>query len=223
MPASFLFIGGTGPSPRQLQRLIRPGDLICAADSGLDAALAAGFEPAGVVGDMDSLSNMALLDRFPADAVEIHQGDKDDTDTKIGINWLRTRGAVDIILIGGGEGRLDHTLAIKALFDGPEAPSRWYTALEEIRCLDSGEMLKFTEGGDGMADFKVTPDESVSFFTAGDGPWDIHSRGFRWELDNVDWESGDVSLSNRFTTAAPQLEIRSGRLLMIRPIDQALS
>ena len=45
MPRGILFIGGRGPDSRQVSSILRDDDIICAADSGLDAALNAGIRP----------------------------------------------------------------------------------------------------------------------------------------------------------------------------------
>ena len=202
-----LFIGGAGPAPSFLRHFLRPDDIVCAADSGLDAALAAGIRPHGVVGDMDSLSDTFLLADFPADAVETHPEDKDHTDTELGLAWLERRGAKDIALIGGGEGRIDHTLALIGLFGNPSAPDRWYTALEEIRPVA------------GNIRIEGVPGSAVSFAPVGPGPWAASSVGLRWELDDVIWARGTVSLSNRLVESTATVDVSEGILLVIRPLQ----
>ncbi len=206
MSRGILFIGGAGPSPSFLKRLIRPDDVLCAADSGLDAALAADLRPHGVVGDMDSISDVSLLDEFPPDAVEIHPRDKDDTDTEIGLAWLKSRGIKTLLLVGGGEGRIDHTLALLGLFGGSSAPDCWYTAREVIRPVSGRIRIEGSEG------------EAVSFAPVGSAPWKASSEGLRWKLDNVKWEDGAVSLSNRLTSQEAMIDVKSGILLMIRSL-----
>jgi thiamine pyrophosphokinase len=103
---------------------------ICAADSGLDVLISWGLEPDLVVGDMDSISDPAILDRYPG--TMRYPADKDDTDTEIGIHELRARGYQRILLIGGGGGRLDHLLAIRALFEKPWGQDEWLTHRERV-------------------------------------------------------------------------------------------
>jgi thiamine pyrophosphokinase len=201
-----LFIGGYGPGADFIHRIIRPGDLLCAADSGLDSALDAGVRPDLVVGDMDSLSDRLLLDGYPPDCVVIHSTDKDQTDTELGIRYLRERGCSDFVLIGGGEGRLDHTLALWSLFDSDLPPDLWYTSREEILSVDG---LHRISGAAGMG---------LSFFPSGPGPWDVSSSGLKWELDVVNWAGGGFSLSNRMSGSLAEIHVRSGGLIQIRPI-----
>ncbi len=214
MSRGVLITGGMGPSPGYLNIIVHDGDLVCAADSGLEAALAAGIAVDGVVGDMDSLSDRSLLDTFPENAVQRHPGDKDFTDTELGMAWLRSRGCTEIVLTGGGEGRLDHTLALLALYKREQAPELWYTSREEIRLLEKSEKEQ---------NFAGQPGEPVSFFPAGRGPWKIESRGLHWELAHVAWNDGLVSLSNRMVSGRVVLKVLSGCFMMIRPLEAALA
>ena len=205
-----LFIGGLGPTPGQLESLLGSGDLVCAADSGLDACIAASIQPDGIVGDMDSLSSPALLDRFSSDTIERSPVDKDETDTELGVFWLESRGADEIILIGGGEGRLDHTLALRALFGRDNSILLWYTAREEIRPVSGKTLLRGCRG------------DRFSFFPVGSGPWKVRSSGLVWELDKLDWAHDSVSLSNRLENELAEVSVDCGRILIIRPLNDAL-
>ena len=206
-----LFIGGTVPSTRLIHKILKPDDFVCAADSGLDASLAAGVRPDLVLGDMDSLSNRALLDDFPVESVEIHSVDKDESDTEIGIRRLVEIGCENCVLIGGGEGRLDHILALRSLFDGDNPPRLWYTACEEIQMVEGNFTIL---GKAGMR---------VSYFPAGNGSWALSSSGLQWELDGLDWKAGSFSLSNRLKGERAEIDVRSGRLIQIRPVGDVLN
>jgi len=169
-------------------------------------ALPAGIEPQGIVGDMDSISDLRLLDRFSV--VEIAEEDKDESDTELGISWLIERGCDSIALIGGGEGRLDHTLALIRLFSRERRLRIWFTAKDMVESIDGSTELKGDAGS------------AISFFPIENGPWLIRSAGLTWELDAVDWGSGASSLSNRFKTGLVKLKVESGRFVLIRPIEQ---
>lgn len=84
-------------------------DLVIAADSGWDNALANGYTPGLLVGDMDSIS--AVPDGVELLCVPVQ---KDDTDTQLAIECAIGRGADHITLAGQLSGRADHTLS--ALF-----------------------------------------------------------------------------------------------------------
>ena len=206
MTRGILFIGGCGPPGDCVRGILRDGDIICAADSGLDAALAAGIRPRFAVGDMDSISDPGLLKGFPACAVERHPRDKDETDAALGLIRLKNEGCGPLIMIGGGEGRLDHTLALLKLFGRDIRPDRWYTAREEIICIEAAVSLQ------------GEPGDPISFYPVGSGPWKAVSSGLRWELDSVRWNAEEMSLSNRFSKDTLSIDVKQGRFLSIRPI-----
>jgi len=205
MARGVLLIGGLGPDYDKLKVLIEADDIICAADSGLDMAISAGIRPDGVVGDMDSLSDKSLLDNYADNAVEIYPQDKDETDTELGLLWLIKQGCEEQIIIGGGEGRLDHTLALKALFGRINPPSVWYTAREKIWSLEGTHTIAGERGS------------TVSFVTLGSSPWKVSSNGLQWELDKVQWAADTISLSNRFRLSSAEITVEKGRILVIQP------
>ena len=55
MPRVVIFVNGRIPDLEQVRRLIRPTDMIFAADGGTRHALALGLVPSVVIGDLDSL------------------------------------------------------------------------------------------------------------------------------------------------------------------------
>lgn len=96
-------------------------DLVITADSGLDVALAAGFRPTHLVGDLDSVSPEG---RAWAEAngvhVETHPADKDSTDTALALAAAVRLGAQRLHVYGNtGVGRLDHLLGTLAALGDP--------------------------------------------------------------------------------------------------------
>lgn len=90
------------------------GDLVIAADSGYRTAEAFGAVPQILVGDFDSLGEPNVpqdceLIRVPAE--------KNHTDTHLAVELALERGAREIVIIGGLEGRLDHTLSTVAILE----------------------------------------------------------------------------------------------------------
>jgi thiamine pyrophosphokinase len=209
-----VFTGGEGPEPARCRDILAEardaagGALVCAADSGLALAEAAGIRPDCVIGDMDSLPDAdRRLAVYPADTVARFPHDKDPTDTELAIRILREKGCDDIRIAGGGGGRTDHLLALCRLFEGAEPPSRWYTAREEIRPLLPGETIEAAAPDAGLP---------VSVFPVGRGPHSAQSRGLRWPLDGLDFDGGAYSLSNRAETGTFRVTSQSGRFLIIQ-------
>ncbi|MBR6808316.1 MAG: thiamine diphosphokinase [Clostridia bacterium] len=118
---------------------------IIAADSGYDTAKKLNVTPQLLVGDMDSISSVPCgIDTYRVKA------EKDDTDTMLAISIARSRGADEIILVGGGGGRLDHLLSnifmLEALAD-EGIRHRMYDGTNEAFVLSDGEVTLKKRGG----------------------------------------------------------------------------
>ncbi len=199
--------GGASPDRLHAEPFLRRAGRTVAADSGLDLAISYGFSPDLVVGDMDSLADLRTLDEFPADRVCRFDHDKDETDTEIALRMLFEEGFSRVALIGGGGGRLDHLMAIIALFDRDVRPSVWLTDEAFVCSLESEVELRGCAG------------RRVSFFPVGEGPCRMRSTGLQWALDGLLWRRGDVGVSNRITDDRMRVTMESGRLLMVCGAD----
>jgi thiamine pyrophosphokinase len=86
----------------------RGDDITIAADSGYQNAKALGVAPDYAVGDFDSLPKGAvspLTERITVPA------EKDFTDTQLAVDVALSKGATELVIIGGLGGRIDHTLS----------------------------------------------------------------------------------------------------------------
>lgn len=183
---------------------------ICAADSGLDYCLRHSIRPDYILGDMDSLSDKKKLKDFPAEMIEKHPSEKDFTDSELGLNHLREKGCTEIIMIGGGGGRLDHLLALLSIFERPNPPDLWLTAHEEIHHIAD----EFRGSG--------SVDEMVSLFPVGLKECTMSSSGLKWPLNTLCWSKGDVGISNRLETGDYSIKMKTGRLILIRGLKNPL-
>ena len=89
-------------------------DLIIAADAGWRNAQACGVTPQILVGDFDSLGEPDVPDNTEVIRLPI---EKDDTDTQVAVRLAMERGAGEIVIVGGLDGRLDHTLSSLAILE----------------------------------------------------------------------------------------------------------
>ena len=103
---AFIYTGGT-IDKTSITEHPKSGDLCIAADSGYKNAKELGERVDILLGDFDSYT-----DSLP-DGIEILKAptEKDFTDTQMAVKEALTRGADEIIFIGGLSGRLDHTLS----------------------------------------------------------------------------------------------------------------
>ena len=202
---ALVITGGAYPELEAIGDLIDAAELIVAADSGLETASAYGVRPSIVVGDFDSLSDESLLAAYDEASIRRFSAEKDFTDTELALRVARDEGATAVHLIGGGGGRVDHLLAIAALFERDASPDLWVTDTSSIRAFDS-ELVEHGAVG-----------ETISFFPLGCVPCRMSSTGLKWPLDSLTWERGDFGLSNEFSDHEARIRVRSGRLLVIRP------
>lgn len=202
-----LIIGGRGPNREVFADCSNDIAIVVAADSGLQTALGLGVEPDLVVGDMDSLESLDLLERFPAGRKLLFPTDKDETDTEIGLRILWERGCTEVVIVGGGGGRLDHLLAIASLFERDPAPQRWLTEKEDVRLVE------------GEAEYRGWKGSTVSLFPVGGEASGLSSDGLKWPLDGLVFRRGYPGVSNLVTTQRLRVTVRHGRLLLVRLLE----
>lgn len=209
---SLIFTGGKHPDIQDFLSYISPYSLVVAADSGYDAAIVAGISPDIVVGDMDSLKDKNALNLFGKEKILKFPKDKDLSDTEIAFEYCLSHGSDDVVLIGGGGGRMDHFFALRNLFDREQCPSTW---LGEDTILLRVENERLEIGG-------LHTDDCISVFSAGLCPHTCGSEGFFWPIENLDWEKGEYSLSNKTHHSHIKLHAKQGRFLVVVPLRQGL-
>lgn len=209
---ALIVTGGDCPSSEFLLVLAARTDLVIAADSGLDACLAASLRPDFVVGDFDSVHS-GSLNLVPPDRVLRYPEDKDYTDTELAINVAREHGGRDIVLAGGGAGRLDHLLAVRALFEREEPIREWHTGRESVFYFPSASTMRFS----------APQSIIVSLFPLSDGARGMRSSGLKWPLEGLQWDSGHFGVSNK--SIAQEISIYSGEnpVLVILPLETEVS
>jgi thiamine pyrophosphokinase len=204
---ALVITGGEAPLPAAVAPFLRDYDFLIAADSGLDRVLEYGLTPDLIMGDMDSLQNFSFLDNFDKNKVRRYPPEKDYTDTELALREIVHYDKK--ILIGGGEGRLDHTLALLALFKTNYSPDLWITAREMIFPVHGTLTIEGDKG------------QLISFYPLGKDDIFFESEGLQWPLNCVNWESGEMSLSNRFTGNSVKLIQIKGDLLVIQSLSNS--
>lgn len=114
---AFIYTGGNVWEENITERP-KEGDLVIAADAGLLNARKLGVKPSVLLGDFDSLGEPDSMD----DGTELIRvpAEKDDTDTQLAVRVALERGAKEITIIGGLDGRLDHSLSTLAILEDLE-------------------------------------------------------------------------------------------------------
>lgn len=216
MPSSrtaIVIVGGSALSPDALVGL--PLDAyIIAADSGLDYAVAAGLRPHLVIGDFDS-ANPETLAWAVAEGIEIerHSPDKDNTDTELALAAARMSGATDVVLLGGGGDRLDHSIAAITALGHPSmavfttVSARWDTTM--ISVLHAPRAITFA----------TELDATFSLLALHGACSGIDVDGGLWPLSDAELQPGSsLGVSNRTTTNELRLRARVGVLTVVFPL-----
>ena len=181
-PESILVVVGGGPV--RVPAAVR-ADLVVAADSGLDAARAAGLRPDVLVGDLDSISAAGLAwAREEGVLIETHPADKDHTDTDLALHRAVGLGGRHLILLAsdgtGSTGhRLDHLLGTIAALGAPAL-----AVCESVTAFVGGTALHVVHPGHSVA-LRLDPG-AVFSLVAAHGPCEgVTLSGARWPLDHA--------------------------------------
>jgi thiamine pyrophosphokinase len=203
--------GGLRP-PTTLASRIGDHDLVVAADSGLEVALALGLNVTHVVGDMDSV-DAEVLARIESTGVVVQRvpHDKDQVDTELAVLFARTLGATTITLVTAGGGRLDHQMGVMSalthpILDGCEVHALWDTA--RVRVLN----------GSTTATIDGDPGSVVGLVAVNGAARGITTTNLRWPLVDEHLESHSTrGISNEMTDTTATVSLSSGHLFVIQP------
>jgi len=210
-----VFTGGKSPSFSAIRGLLDGREtFVVAADSGLITAESAGFKPALIIGDMDSLDG-SRLSAYPPDRVMRYPRDKDYTDTELALQTVIDKGCDEAWIIGGGAGRIDHLFGIRSLFERAVFPRRWITDSADIFCLDADKDDADTDYNE--VSLRLAVNACVSVFPLGSGPWKAKSKGLKWPLDDLLWDRGFFGLSNVAVNGDFSITAKAGRFMVIIP------
>lgn len=113
MKQAFVFVGGE-ICPERITERPEENAVTIAADVGWKNAKRLGITPRILVGDFDSLGEPDVEEETEVLQVP---AEKDDTDTQLAVDLAISRGAEHITIIGGLDGRLDHTLSNLAILE----------------------------------------------------------------------------------------------------------
>ena len=186
------------------------GDLVIAADSGWNNAKALGATPALLLGDFDSLGKQNL-----PDGPEVYQvpAEKDLTDTQLAVEMALSRGATEIVMIGGLSGRLDHTLSNLAILEHlneKKIPAVITDGQNRARFVrNSGALLP-------RGEFKY-----LSLIAADDTVKGVSIKGCKYPLENAKLKKTyQYAVSNEIEGNCALVEVKKGGLYIIESRDK---
>jgi thiamine pyrophosphokinase len=193
---------GDMPPIEFIEKVTSEADLFIATDGAANSLLARDIHPDLILGDFDSVTQASLQAISPEKIVPADDQEASDLDKAI--HHALSLDAKQITLIGTGGGRVDHQLTAFSLLlkYEPRVDIRILTESAETRVI-KGQHTIFGSPGDIV---------SLVAFEAADG---VSFEGVRWPLNNETIEPGSRGVSNELVGASAQLEVRSGRLLLV--------
>lgn len=205
MDSVLIFAGGNPPAGELEDELPEP-DLVVAADSGYDHAVAAGFRVDVLVGDLDSIEtelipSHVIVERFPED--------KNATDLELALSRVALESPERIVVVGGGGGRVDHELAVASLLcseDWADIDLDWVTDRGWAHVIRARRVLHGDVGA------------TISLIPMGGPAIGVHTKGLRWQLKGATLAHGTTrGVSNEFTGPVADVRLASGCLLAVIP------
>jgi thiamine pyrophosphokinase len=203
-----IFVNGRIPDLEKVRLLVRPTDLIFAADGGSRHTIALGLVPSLVIGDLDSLSE-ADLASLEAAGAEIRQfpRSKDETDFELALNHAVSAGHTEILVVAALGNRLDQTLGNLALLAAPSLAGL------DIWVDDGAEQARFVRSNvrvDGH------PGDVVSLIPWGSPAIGVTTIGLRWPLGGETLHPNKTrGLSNEMLGETASISLESGLLLVV--------
>ncbi len=211
MNETVVVITGAGAiAPDAVVNLPR-GAVVIAADGALDHALDAGLEPAGLVGDLDSISVAGLEWARQHATIQRHDPDKEHTDTELALTVAADLHPERLILLGAGD-RLDHTLAAIGALGQARLTSiplidAWWGS-QRIRVLH----------GPGQTTLDLPAGTTLSLLAMHGPCTGVTISGVRWPLEQAELEPlVGVGISNVATDELVTIRVSTGVLTIVVP------
>jgi len=208
MPRCIIFANGILPDLAAARRLIRPDDLILAADGGTRHALDLGLTPSIVIGDLDSISDEERR-KMKEDGVRLiqHPRDKNETDLELALDYAIQNGQRKIVIVAALGGRLDQTLGNLALLTNVQLSTL------NIKLDDGVEQAFFCRD---RSEVEGRRGNLVSLIPWGGEVRGVRTQGLRWQLsDEVLLPHKTRGISNEMTGEVANIQIQSGLLLIV--------
>ena len=205
---AIIFANGEFPDPQGAYNLLRPDDLIIAADGGTQHALAAGVMPHIVIGDLDSLApdEQARVEAAGTRIIRFSPR-KDETDLELALLHAAGAGATEIVILAALGGRLDQTIANLLLL-----------ALPELSGLDvhivEGAQTVFLVRDEALIEGQIG--DTVSLIPLGGDAVGVTTEGLEWPLHEETLRFGPArGVSNVLAVERARVRVRRGLLLCV--------
>lgn len=216
MTRILIFANGHLPDLDAARAIVHADDFILAADGGTHNALALGYTPNLIIGDLDSISDeergklaLSSVEGMKEAGVQVIQfpRDKNETDLELAIQHAAEMQPEQIVIVGALGGRLDQTLGNIALL------SDFRLSTLDLRLDDGVEEIYFCRD---QAEVHGRSGELVSLIPWGVPVEGVRTDGLRWPLsDETLYPDKTRGISNELLGEQATVRIRSGLLLVV--------
>ena len=184
--------------------------LIC-ADGGANSALKMKLIPDYIIGDLDSISSVALKRLGNASKIIQLKG-QNDTDVEKCLKYAIKKNYTEALLVGVTGNRLDHTFCNLGIV------LKFFPQIN-ISLIAEDSFLKPYAGS---VKLKTFPGETISLYGF-DRKTKIISKGLKYPLNNVPLPFGErESTSNVAAGKKVELNISGGVIFVIRDVNQMI-
>lgn len=195
---------------------IKP-DCIIGVDKGLEFCYRNHVIPDWILGDFDSISKEVIDWYRKQQEIPIRQykPEKDDTDTRLGMELALKLGSDKIFLLGATGGRLGHYMG--------NLQSLLITARKEKEgwILDEQNAITVRKAGKICIHKEEQFGKYVSFFSMGDEVTGLSLTGFQYPLDGYTLKNSDgIAVSNQLLDDCGIIEFETGYLMMVLSKDR---
>ncbi len=203
-----IFANGELEDQQAARALIRPDDLLIAADGGAHHCMAMDITPQLVVGDLDSLSETDIQRLTEAGAqVKRYKERKNETDLELAYQHAIDAGAVQALVLGGLGRRWDQTLANLLL------PAFHKLRQLHITYWDRGQWLYLIEG---QRLIEGQPGMRISLIPLGGDAIGVSTQGLDYPLKDETLVFGATrGISNVMLGEQAYVSLRQGVLLCV--------
>lgn len=205
---AFIYTGGE-LNIKNITETPKDGDLIIAADSGYLGAQKLGIRPDILLGDFDSLGDVKTPDSVKRLQVP---SEKDFTDTQLAVDTAIKNGATEIVIIGGLDGRLDHTLSNLAILEQLSKKKIYAhitNGFNRVRYIESTSTLIAKSG------FKY-----LSLLCLSQKAKGVSIEGCKYPLTNAKLSRDfQYAVSNEITGNCALISVRKGGIYIIESTD----
>ena len=187
----------------------KPGDLVIAADGGMDRLKQIGLQPDLLIGDFDSMRQPA--EQRPDEVLRLSKT-KDLSDSAAALAAGKERGYRLFYLYGCTGGRLDHTLANVQDLTGLAAEGM------QGYLFDNGMAVTAIAGGEtaGVLEFPAGMQGMISVFSHSDCCEGVREDGLKYTVaEHRLTNTFPLGLSNEFTALPGSVSVKQGVLVIV--------